>query len=352
MTDSATAAPTDLSSVLRSFIHRPAGDPAEMPDEGRLAPFTGATGWLNSPPLTPDGLRDQVVLVNFWTYTCINWLRTLPYVRAWNEKYGKSGLTIVGVHTPEFDFEHDRENVIEQSRAFDVTWPVALDNNYGVWRAFGNHFWPAIYLADTQGVIRYHHFGESEYAMTEMAIQQLLQAAGRGGIDADLVTPEARGLEVAADYRNLRTGETYLGYGQATGFGSPVELDEDREREYPPVMRLPLGHWAPIGTWKITDRGAVATEPNGRIAFRFQGRDVNLVMGPTERGGRAVHFQVSLDGQRATSAHGTDVDADGHGTVSQQKTYQLIRQPGQIVERTFEIEFLDGGVEALCFTFG
>jgi hypothetical protein len=220
-----------------------------------------------------------------------------------------------------------------------------------MWRAFANHFWPAIYLADAEGRIRYHHFGEGEYAMTEMAIQQLLRDAGTADVDQNLVAVEPRGLEVAADYRTLRSAETYLGYGQATGFAAPDGLREDRAHDYGPPSRLSLNTWAPSGTWTITDRAAVLSDPGGRIAFRFQGRDVNLVMGPAKRG-TAIPFRVLLDGEPATPAHGTDVDAGGKGTVNEQRTYQLLRQSAPISERTFEIEFLDAGVEAFCFTFG
>ena len=336
---------------LRSIAHRLAGDDADLPVEGHLPSFEGATGWLNSPPLTPEGLRGRVVLVDFWTYTCVNWLRTLPYVRAWGATYGAQGLTVVGVHTPEFDFEHDVDNVIAQARALDVPYPIALDNGYRVWRAFANHFWPAIYLADAQGRIRYHHFGEGEYAMTEMAIQQLLLDAGATDVAEGVVSVDPVGLEVAADFGTLRSPETYLGYGQASGFASPDGLRPDQAHDYPVPARLSLNTWTPIGTWTITDRAAGLDEPGGRLAFRFQARDVNLVIGPPQHG-TAIRFRVRFDGLPAGATHGSDVQADGSGTVTEQRTYQLIRQPGQVSERTFEIEFLDAGVEAFCFTFG
>jgi thiol-disulfide isomerase/thioredoxin len=341
----------DPPGLLSSIAHRLAGDPARLPDEGALASFDGATGWLNSPPLSLAGLRGRVVLVNFWTYTCINWLRTLPYVRAWAAKYADQGLTVVGVHTPEFDFEHDRDNVVAQSRALKVTHPIAVDDDYGIWRAFSNHYWPATYLADAEGRIRFHHFGEGEYAMTEMAIQQLLRDAGVADVDQGLVSVDPRGLEIAADFRSLRSRETYLGYGQASGFGSPDGVWADEAHDYTAPARLGLNSWAPTGPWTITHRAAVLAEPGGRIAFRFQARDVNLVMGPSGRG-TAIRFRVSLDGRPATAAHGFDVDPDGNGTLTEQRTYQLIRQPGEIAERTFEIEFIDAGAEAYCFTFG
>jgi len=346
-----TTAPPPRPGLFGSIAHRLAGDDVELPIEGPLASFERATGWLNSEPLTSEGIGGRVVLVDFWTYTCVNWLRTLPYVRAWDARYRSHGLTVVGVHTPEFEFEHSVDNLIVQSRSFGVEYPIAIDNDYGVWRAFGNHFWPAIYLADAQGRIRFHHFGEGEYAMTEMAIQQLLLDAGAADVGQALVSVAPRGLEVAADYGSLRSPETYLGYGQATGFASPDGLHEDQAHDYAAPTTLGLNYWALIGTWTITDRAAVLGQPGGRIAFRFRARDVNLVMGPA-RGREAVPFRVRLDGQAANAANGSDVGADGNGTVTEQRTYQLLRQPDQISERTFEIEFLDAGIEAYCFTFG
>ncbi|MEA2577419.1 MAG: hypothetical protein QOD78_1007 [Chloroflexota bacterium] len=346
-----TSAPPDRPGLLRSLAHRLAGDTAALPVEGRLASFDGATGWLNSEPLMPENLRGRVVLVDFWTYTCINWLRTLPYVRAWDKKYRDLGLTVVGVHTPEFGFERDVDNITTQSRIFDVEYPVAIDSDYGVWQAFANHFWPAIYLADEQGRIRFHHFGEGEYAMTEMVIQQLLVDAGAQGIDLDLVEVEPHGLEVAADYGTLRSPESYLGYGQSAGFASNDVADFDQPHVYAAAARLPLNYWDLSGNWTVTRHAAVLNEPGGRIAFQFHARDVNLVMGPASKGA-ATSFRVYLDGQVVDGAHGTDTEPDGHGTVTDQRTYQLIRQSGQVDDRRFEIEFLDAGAEAYCFTFG
>ena len=253
MTQNPTAAtPSRVSGLLRSFAHRLAGDDAVLPVEGHLASFDGATGWLNSEPLTPDGLRGRVVLVDFWTYTCVNWLRTLPYIRAWVEKYGDQGLTVVGVHTPEFGFEHDVDNVRAQVRELGVEFPVALDNDYGVWRAFANHFWPAIYLADAEGRIRFHHFGEGEYAMTEMVIQQLLIDAGAADVDQGLVEVEPRGLEVPADWRVVQSPETYVGYGQSTGFAS----EGGRRLRPAACLRAPAAATQPVGAVRDLDRGA------------------------------------------------------------------------------------------------
>jgi thiol-disulfide isomerase/thioredoxin len=338
-----------VSGLLRSIAHRLPGEDFELPVEGPLAHFTGATGWLNSPPLTPQGLRGRVVVVDFWTYTCINWLRTLPYLRAWNAKYAEKGLTIVGVHTPEFGFEHNLDNVTAQSRALGVGYAVALDNDYGVWQAFANHFWPALYIADGDGRIRYHHFGEGEYGMSEMVIQQLLSDAG-ADIDRDLVDVEPRGLEVAADWRTLQSPETYVGYGQASGFAQDDVAAFGEPNVYD-LVPLRLNQWALGGTWTVARPAAASNDPDARIAFRFHARDLNLVMGPVSAGS-SVRFRVFLDGQPATEAHGTDVDDAGAGTVREQRTYQLIRQRGPIADRTFEIEFLDPGAEAYCFTFG
>jgi thiol-disulfide isomerase/thioredoxin len=352
MSDNPTVeTPSRFAGIVRSIVHHLPGDRGDLPVEGQLASFAGATGWLNADPLTPEGLRGRVVLVDFWTYTCVNWLRTLPYVRAWDEKYAAQGLTTIGVHTPEFDFEHDLDNVTAQARALRVPYPIAVDSDYGVWNAFDNHYWPAVYLADVQGRIRYHHFGEGEYAMQEMAIQQLLVEAGAQDVAMDLVSVDPVGLEVAADYQTLRSPETYLGYGQATGMASPDGLWSDESHDYSPPARLRLNQWAPVGGWAISRRAATSTAANARLAYRFQARDVNLVMGPAERGS-AIPFRVSIDGQPATGAHGTDVDADGTGTVAEQRTYQLIRQPAPITARVFEIEFGDPGVELFCFTFG
>jgi thiol-disulfide isomerase/thioredoxin len=324
---------------------------APLPVEGHMPGFEGSTGWLNSEPLTPGSLRGRVVLVDFWTYTCVNWLRTLPYVRAWARKYVDHGLTVIGVHTPEFGFERNVDNVIAAARDMRVDYPIALDSNFAVWRAFANHFWPALYIADEQGRIRYHHFGEGEYAMSEMVVQQLLREAGEEGFDPQLVSVDPQGTEVAADWTNVRTPETYLSYGRAYGFASPDGERFDEPHDYPEPSRLSLNEWAPSGVWTLAEHAAVLEEAPGRIAIRFHARDVNLVMGPAERG-LSVPFRVLIDGQPPGAAHGIDVDDQGNGTVSEQRLYQLVRQPKPIADRQFEIEFLDSGVEAFAFTFG
>jgi thiol-disulfide isomerase/thioredoxin len=340
-----------LPGRIRSFAHRASDDDPELPLEGHLPSFDGATGWLNSEPLTPAGLRGRVVLVDFWTFTCINWLRTLPYLRAWSAKYEPHGLTVVGAHTPEFGFEQDVDNVVGRARDFGVDYPIALDSDYGVWTAFANHFWPAVYIADAEGRLRFHHFGEGEYAMTEMVIQQLLVDAGAVDLDRDLVSVVPKGFEVAADWQSLRTPETYLSFGRSAAFASPVQARYDEPYAYPAPPRLGLNQWAPSGTWTLAGHAAVLHEPGGRIGFRFQARDVNLVMGPATSG-TSVPFRVLLDGQAPGTAHGFDVDDAGNGSVLDQRLYQLIRQPGEIGERLVELEFLEAGVEAYCFTFG
>jgi hypothetical protein len=289
--------------------------------------------------------------VQFWTYTCVNWLRTLPYVREWAAKYHDHGLRVIGVHTPEFGFERNVDNVIAAAREMKVDYPIALDSDYAVWGAFANRFWPALYIADGQRRIRYHHFGEGEYAMSEMAIQQLLREAGEEGFDPAFVSVEPEGTEVPADWSDLRTPETYLAYERSYGFASPDGERFDVPHDYPKPSRLGLNEWAPSGLWTLAGHAAVLDEAPGRIAIRFHARDVNLVMGPPQRG-TSVPFRVLIDGEEPGAAHGTDVDEKGNGTVIEQRLYQLIRQPKPIADRLVEIEFLDSGAEAYCFTFG
>jgi thiol-disulfide isomerase/thioredoxin len=324
---------------------------APLPVEGRLPSFEGATGWLNSSPLTPEGLAGKVVLVDFWTYTCINWLRTLAFVRAWSEKYRDRGLVVIGVHTPEFPFERDVENVREAVQAMRVEYPIALDPDYRVWSAFGNRYWPAVYLADAEGRIRYHHFGEGEYDDGEWMIQYLLREAGNEDIDEELVSVTAEGLEAQADWKHLGSPETYLGYQQGQNLDSPDGVAYDEPRGYVAPESLQLNTWALAGNWTIEGRASVLNEAGGRIVFRFHARDVHLVMGPRARGA-SVPFQVLVDGEPPGAAHGLDVDEQGKGAVAEQRLYQLIREPGSVTDRTFEITFLAPGVEAYVFTFG
>ena len=345
------APPPEVVKVDDQLMQQLKARAAKLPIEGELASFAGATGWLNSDPSSPADLRGKVVLVDFWTFTCVNWLRTFPYVRAWAEKYGDKGLVVIGVHTPEFPFEGDIDNVRKQAKALGVGYPIAVDTSYGVWRAFDNNYWPALYLADAQGRIRAHHFGEGAYEMSEMILQQLLADAGFSGFRDDVVTVEPEGTEVAAESTTLESGETYTGYEQAEGFASPGGAVPNKPRTYTVPSRLNLNDWALSGLWTITARAAVLNEANGRIAFRFHARDVNLVMGPP-KGATSVRFRVFIDGKAAGATHGTDVDSQGQGTADDQRLYQLIRQRGSIEDRTFEIEFLDPGIEAYCFTFG
>src|SRR5580765_3372453 len=326
------------------------GAAAQLPVEGDLPSLGGATGWLKSQPLTPGGLRGHVVAIDVWTYTCINWLRTLPFVRAWAEKYKDRGLIVIGVHTPEFSFEKNIENVRRAARDMRVGYPIAVDSDYRIWRALKNQYWPALYIVDAQGRIRHHHFGEGEYEMSERVIQQLLAEAGAGRSQG-LVSTDARGIEVAADWDNLMSPENYVGNQRTENFASPGGAAPDKPRVYAVPAALDLNHWALSGDWTMGKEALALNKPNGRIAYRFHARDLHLVMGPAARG-TPVRFRVLIDGKPPGAAHGIDVDEQGYGTVTEQRLYQLIRQQNPITDRQFEIEFLDSGVEAFAFTFG
>jgi hypothetical protein len=327
------------------------GMTAFLKSESHMPDFDQAAGWLNSPPLTEADLRGKVVLTDFWTYTCINWLRTLSHVRAWADRYGELGLVVVGVHTPEFPFEGDAENVRRAARDLDVEYPIALDPDYEVWSAFANHYWPAVYIADAEGRIRHHQFGEGGYEECERIIQRLLRDAGREGVPDDVVAAPGDGLEAQADWERLRTPETYVGYRLAPTFASAGEAELDQPRNYVGPDGLSLNEWALSGEWTVERRASVLNRAGGRIAFRFHARDVHLVLAPPGRDAQ-VPFKVLIDGQAPGEAHGLDVDAEGNGTVVEPRLYQLVREPGSIVDRTFEIEFLAPGVEAYVFTFG
>jgi len=315
-----------------------------------LPSLGSATEWLNSQPLTAAGLRGKVVLIDFWTYTCINWLRSLPYVRAWAEKYKDRGLVVIGVHAPEFAFEKNIDNVRRAAKAMRVDYPIAIDNDYAIWRAFKNEYWPALYFVDAQGRIRHHHFGEGEYEQSEMIIQRLLAEAGVGGIGQELVSADGRGAEAAADWDSLKSPENYVGQERTQNFASPGGSILGKRRAYAVPARLRLNHWALSGDWTMEKQATVLHKANGRIAYRFHARDLHLVMGPAARG-TSVRFRVLIDGQPPGFARGMDVDDQGNGTVTEQRLYQLIRQPKPIVDRRFEIEFLDAGVAAFSFTF-
>ncbi len=317
---------------------------------GELATIAGAKEWINSPRLTMADLAGKVVLVDFWTYTCINWLRTLPYVRAWSQRY-RQGLVVIGVHTPEFGFEHNIENVRRSVRQMGVEYPVVIDNDYAIWRAFDNHYWPALYFIDARGRVRERQFGEGKYEQAEKTIQRLLTDAGAGGIGASSVSVDPTGFELAADWDNLRSGENYLGYERTENFSSASRVERDRRQTYAVPTRMALNQWALAGEWTIGGHAVVSDNHRGKIAYRFHARDLHLVMGPS-RPETSVRFRVAIDGQPPGAAHGGDVDDQGGGIVVDQRLYQLIRQPSPIRDRLFEIEFLDAGVEAFAFTFG
>ena len=323
----------------------------QLPVEGDLPSFGGAKLWLNSQPLTAASLRGRVVLVEFWTYTCINWRRELPYVRAWAEKYKDSGLVVIGVHTPEYEFEKNVDNVRREAKEMRVDYPVAIDSDGVIWRAFNNEYWPALYFIDAHGHIRHHHFGEGEYAESEMILRRLLAEAGSSSLGPEVVSIETRGAEAGADWDNLRSPENYLGYQRTENFASPGGATKGQRRTYTVPGRMKLNQWALSGDWTVGKNAAALNAANGRIAYRFHARDLHLVMGPAARGA-SVRFRVLIDGQPPGAAHGLDVDDQGSGTVSEQRLYQLIRQPKPIADRQFEIEFLDPGIETFAFTFG
>jgi thiol-disulfide isomerase/thioredoxin len=322
-----------------------------LPAEGEFPSLRGATTWLNSQPLTPEELRGKVVLVDFWTYTCINWRRTEPYLRAWAEKYKDQGLVVIGVHSPEFGFERDVDNVRQESMEMNISYPIAVDSDHAMWNAFSNEYWPALYFIDAQGQIRHHQFGEGDYEQSERVIQQLLTEAGMRNVDHNLVSVDARGAEVAADWNDLQSQENYVGYERTENFSSPGGAALGKSHSFEVPARLALNHWALSGDWTVGRESIVLNKAGGRIAYCFHARDLHLVMGPAVRG-KSVRFRVLIDGLPPGAAHGTDVDDQGYGTVTEQRMYQLIRQSKPIRDRQFEIEFLDPGAEAFSFTFG
>jgi len=323
---------------------------SDLPVEGVIPELTGATGWLNTPPLTRDALAGKVVVVDFWTYSCINCLRALPYIRAWAAKYKDHGLVVLGVHAPEFAFEKDPANVKKAVADMGITYPVALDSNLSIWQAFNNQYWPAHYFIDAMGRIRGHHFGEGEYDKSERIIQTLLKEAGYKDVPGGIVDPNAEGALAAADENNMQSPETYLGYGRGTGFASNTP-QPDRVATYTTPYPLGPNQWGLTGRWTIGEEKSVSAAAGTRITFYFHARDLHLVLGPGT-GNKPVRFKVTLDGQPPGAAHGADTDDAGNGTVTGQRLYQLIRQQGAIGNRTFSIEFLDPGVEAYAFTFG
>jgi cytochrome c biogenesis protein CcdA/thiol-disulfide isomerase/thioredoxin len=329
---------------------KPGSNAPNLSVEGSLPPLTGATDWLNSPPLTDEALKGKVVLVDFWTYSCINCLRSIPYVRAWADKYRDQGLVVIGVHTPEFAFERSVDNIRSAVEKLNITYPVAVDNNYAIWRAFDNEYWPAHYFIDAKGRIRFHHFGEGEYDQSERVIQQLLAENGKTTAPVGLVSVNASGAEAAPDLHEVKSPETYVGYGRIENFASAGGVVRDEDHVYS-VDAPQLNHWGLVGNWTVGQENARLNEPGGSIVYRFHARDLHLILGPG-RAGEPVRFRVTIDGAPPGDDHGTDVDADGRGVVRGERLYQLIRQSGDIKDRVFEIQFLDPGVQAYAFTFG
>jgi thiol-disulfide isomerase/thioredoxin len=341
--------PTTSTGVRVPFLHGLPTGQNTNPTE--LASLERANEWLNSPPLSPSALRGKVVLIDFWTYTCINWRRTLPYVRAWAEKYKDQGLVVIGVHAPEFAFEKDVGNVRWAVKDMRIDYPIAVDSDHVIWRAFGNQYWPALYFIDSQGRVRYHQFGEGAYEQSEMVIQELLREAGVVGFTREAVSVDARGLEAPADWANLRSPENYVGLERTENFASPGGAALDTPRMYDLPARLRLNEWALSGDWTVKNDAAVLNKAGANVTYRFHARDLHLVMGPPTPG-MPVRFRVLIDGQPPGAARGIDVDEQGYGTVTEQRLYQLIRQPKPIVDRQFEIQFLGSRVEVSAFTFG
>ena len=325
--------------------------PQALPDEGPMPELSGAVGWLNSPPLTTKSLRGKVVVIDFWTYSCINCLRALPYVEGWSAKYKDASLVVIGVHTPEFAFEKERSNVEKAVRDLKMTYPVAIDSDYKIWEAFNNQYWPAHYFIDGKGRIRAHHFGEGGYDESERVIQELLKENGASSLAGGVLNVNATGAEAASDSRNVGSPETYVGYKRSANFASAEPIAKDSRKTYSPQPRLSLNQWALGGSWKVGDESAVLESVPGKIVFRFHARDLHLVLGPTKNG-KPIRFTVKLDGTAPGDDHGADTDATGFGTVQGNRLYQLIRQKGAVEDRTFEIDFLDPGVQAFAFTFG
>jgi cytochrome c biogenesis protein CcdA/thiol-disulfide isomerase/thioredoxin len=322
-----------------------------LPVEDTMPSLDGAVEWLNSPPLTMAGLRGKVVLVDFWTYSCINCLRSLPYVEAWAEKYKDQGLVVIGVHAPEFAFERDLGNVRRATKDLGVAYPVAIDNDYKIWRAFDNQYWPAHYFIDAEGRVRYHHFGEGDHPESEAVIQKLLAEAGHKDVASGFVQVKAAGAEAAADDHDIGSPETYIGYSRAENFASAGGETPDKAQDYAAPAALDTNQWGLAGTWTVGGEKAMLGGTPGSILFRFHARDLHLVLGPGADG-KPVRYRVTIDGKPPGADHGADTDADGNGAVTDQRLYQLVRQSGGVTDRTFRIEFLDPGVQAFAFTFG
>ena len=325
--------------------------PATIIGSAPLYSLSGATGWINSQPLTAKDLKGKVVVVDFWTYSCINCLRSLPYTRAWADKYKDSGLVVIGVHTPEFDFEKQLPNVQKAVKKFGITYPVALDSDQKIWNAFHNEYWPAHYFIDAKGKVRFEHFGEGNYDQSEKWIQQLLQERAAKPMPAGTASVDAHGIEAAADMNDVKSPETYIGYDRAEHFASPGGIRGDKEKTYTTPAQLKLNQWGLAGTWLDHKQVAVLASAGGKIVFHFHARDLHLVLGPTADG-KPVRFRVTIDGQTPGENHGVDTDAEGNGTVINHRLYQLVRQKGPVADHIFAIEFEDPGVQAFSFTFG
>jgi len=323
---------------------------SSLPVEGRAAGFADATTWLNSAPLSPQQLKGKVVLVDFWTYSCINCIRTVPYIRAWAAKYRDQGLVVVGVHTPEFKFEEDLVNINAAVGRFHIDYPIAVDSNQRIWQAWGNQYWPAIYLTDANGKVRYHQFGEGDYGKTERAIQSLLAEARGTPVDGKLVTPTANDEQMAPDLASLQSDESYLGYSKAVSYQGAPRLRENRTQTYA-VDRLGVNQWGLSGQWVVGAESAAVETAGASIAYQFNARDLHLVAGPGKAGGKQ-RIKVTLDGRAPGADHGADIDADGNGIIDATRLYQLVRQSGKVKARRFEVRFLDTGAEAFVFTFG
>ncbi|MDM0086590.1 MULTISPECIES: cytochrome c biogenesis protein DipZ [unclassified Variovorax] len=351
LVDRAGAGPKGAPAMVAANDAPTRAGAVDLPIEGAMPPLAGAVQWLNSEPLATEQLRGKVVLVDFWTYSCINCLRALPYVRAWAQKYQDQGLVVIGVHAPEFAFEKDVGNVRKAVQDLQIDYPVAIDNDFTVWRAFKNQYWPAHYFIDAKGNIRYHHYGEGEYDKSEQVIQQLLAEAGRGRVPGDLVKVEASGAQAAADGANVQSPETYVGYQRAEHFVSTGGFAKNQPHRYAGPATLLLNQWALAGDWRVGAQSAVLARSGGRISYQFHARDLHLVLGPGADG-KPVRFRVLIDGKPPGADQGMDVDAQGQGVVTGQRLYQLVRQKGGVAEHRFDIEFLDPGAEAFAFTFG
>ena len=339
------------SGSMMAMAAKTGGAERALPVEGPLPDLSGAVQWLNSAPLSAAELKGKVVLIDFWTYSCINCLRSLPYVNAWAQKYHDQGLVVIGVHAPEFAFERDIDNVRQAVTKLGIHYPVAIDNNYAIWRGFNNQYWPAHYFVDAQGRVRYHHFGEGDYEGSEQVIQQLLKEAGQQNVSGGMVSTQAQGVMQAADEAEVKSPETYLGYDRAENFASPGDQVADKSKNYAAPKQPALNQWGLDGQWTAHAEQVTLNQAPGQVVYRFHARDLHLVLGPGADG-KPVRFKVRIDGAMPGANHGTDTDANGEGTVTEQRLYQLVRQAGDIGEHTFSIEFLDPGVQAYAFTFG